>query len=73
VIWVLSGTVYALLGMMRESGVEPVRTLTDEAAEAVLGMSEATTNIATSRDRDFWVKVIPSRVSPRGFDASASA
>src|SRR5258708_18093863 len=43
--------------MMRVSGVEPVRTLTDVAAEAVTGTSETTRKIATSRNRDFWAKL----------------
>jgi hypothetical protein len=42
--------------MIWVSGVEPVRTLTDAAAEAVMGMSDEATNTATSRARDFWVK-----------------
>jgi hypothetical protein len=49
--------VKVLLGMMRVSGVEPVRTLTEVAAEAVTGTSETTRKIATIRNRDFWAKL----------------
>jgi hypothetical protein len=42
--------------MIRVSGVEPVRTLTDAAADALTGMRATTTKIAT-RYRDFWAKL----------------
>jgi len=57
VSWVASATVYALLGIIRESGVVPVRTLTGAAAAAVTGRSAAMTKVVTSRERAFKVKV----------------
>jgi hypothetical protein len=47
-----SATVKELLGMMRVSGVEPVRTCTRAAADTVVGMSDAKSS-ATSRIRGF--------------------
>src|SRR5712664_493022 len=55
--------------MMRVSGVEPVRTLTEVAADAVTGTSETTRKIATSRNRDFWAKLSLQSQGARGFDA----
>jgi hypothetical protein len=51
--------------MMRVSGVEPVSTLTDAAAEAVTGRREAITKVTTSKVRDFRVKAVPPRESAR--------
>jgi hypothetical protein len=51
--------------MIRVSGVEPVRTLTGVAAEAVAGSSAATTKVATSKERDFRVKAVPPKERAR--------
>jgi hypothetical protein len=54
-----------LLGMIRESGVEPVRTLNGAAAAAVTGRNAAMTKVATSRERAFKVKVSLQRQGAR--------
>jgi hypothetical protein len=61
-----------LLGMMRVSGVDPVRTLTGAAAVAVTGRSAAMTKVVTSRERALKVKVSLQIANARVFDARRS-